>query len=180
MADVKTLFAVILAFLFAFEVNTLGLVFKGSCPNGIGRYLEIIKCNGTSCSAGISGRSCNPSKTSFNIINAPATGGTTRKCIQFTSNSVIYALKVIGTNPPTLQFMKQPLCDQTTKVDKAYLFEEQPISSGSVYMAYIYTHNNTRMCLSRVCKDTALTLKTIKVGPQGELDRMCSFRRKKC
>ena len=41
----------------------------------------------------------------FNIINAPATGGTTRKCIQFTSNSVSYALKVIGTNPPTLQFM---------------------------------------------------------------------------
>lgn len=41
----------------------------------------------------------------FNIINAPATGATTRKCIQFTSNRVSYALKVIGTNPPTLQFM---------------------------------------------------------------------------
>ena len=41
----------------------------------------------------------------FNIINAPPTGGTTRKCIQYTNNSVSYALKVIGTNPPTLQFM---------------------------------------------------------------------------
>ena len=42
----------------------------------------------------------------FNIINAPATGGKKiRKCIQFTSNSVSYALKVIGTNPPTLKFM---------------------------------------------------------------------------
>ncbi|CAH3172924.1 unnamed protein product, partial [Porites lobata] len=110
---------VILAFLFAFEVNTLGLVFnRGSCSNGIGRYLEIKKCNGTSCSAGISGRSCNPSKTSFNIINAPATGGTTRKCIQFTSNSVSYALKVIGTNPPTLQFMR--FLDHRTKRKSAY------------------------------------------------------------
>ena len=41
----------------------------------------------------------------FNIINAPASGGKIRKCIQFTSNSVSYALKVIGTNPPTLKFM---------------------------------------------------------------------------
>ena len=38
----------------------------------------------------------------FNIINAP--GG--KKCIQFTlNNSVSYALKVIGTDPPTLKFM---------------------------------------------------------------------------
>ena len=37
----------------------------------------------------------------FNIINAP--GG--KKCIQFTNNSVSYALKVIGTNPFTLKFM---------------------------------------------------------------------------
>ncbi|CAH3172923.1 unnamed protein product, partial [Porites lobata] len=117
---------VILAFLFAFEVNTLGLVFKGSCPNGIGRYLEIIKCNGTSCSAGISGRSCNPSKTSFNIINAPATGATTRKCIQFTSNRVSYALKVIGTNPPTLQFMvSAQFLDHRTKRKSAYYQQKQ-------------------------------------------------------
>ena len=39
----------------------------------------------------------------FKIINAPAPRG--KKCIQFTKGSVSYALKVIGTNPPTLKFM---------------------------------------------------------------------------
>ncbi|CAH3172922.1 unnamed protein product, partial [Porites lobata] len=115
---------VILACLFAFEVNTLGLVFQGfQCSSVTGGYLEIKNCNGTSCSARISGRSCDPSKTSFNIINAPATGGTTRKCIQFTSNSVSYALKVIGTNPPTLQFMR--FLDHRTKRKSAYYQQKQ-------------------------------------------------------